>query len=162
MDDDGRDKSRRRLASRIVYASFLVLVVAFILSSALQIVSAVFGWGSERMATTAAATPTTRACGDGVARLSSALERAFAAAMREDDDATALRVFEEARRPEWTDATAADVERSCAAAPHGTDAFAALMRLNLTEEAFVRRQVVEVAPLRRDVAAYLPQERVLR
>jgi hypothetical protein len=58
-------------------------------------------------------------------------------------------------QPEWAEQAA--VATACASDPRGQDAFAALLRLKLAEEGFVRRQIVEIAPVRRDVRAYLPR-----
>jgi hypothetical protein len=146
----------RRLARRIVFGSFLLLATTFIVSSAWQLIAGIYAPAPAPVITDGAGVrDEARACGDGIAKLSSALERGFLAASTKDDEASALRTLAEAMQPEW--AQRAAVEDACATQPRGQDAFAALLRLKLAEEGFVRRQIVEIAPVRRDVRAYLPR-----
>lgn len=144
-----------------MYASFLAVVALFVVASFAQIVQAVFGVGAAPLARAAPPAAGSRAaagaCGQGVARLSTALDRGFSAATVRDSEAAALRAFDEGVRPEWNEDAAAGVEKDCRDDARGRDAFAALLRLKLAEEEFLRRQVVELAPLRRDVEAYLPR-----
>jgi hypothetical protein len=144
----------RRLARRLVFGSFLLLATAFVVSSAWQLIAGIYAPGPVVIAP-AGAPEEARACSDGIARLSTALERGFVAASTKDDEVSALRTLAEGMQPEWTEQAA--VEKACAAQPRGQDAFAALLRLKLAEEGFVRRQIVEIAPVRRDVRAYLPR-----
>jgi hypothetical protein len=143
----------RRLARRLVYGSFLLLATAFVVSSAWQLIAGIYAPAPVVIAP-AGAPAEARACSDGIARLSSALERGFVAASTKEDEASALRTLADGMQPEWADQPA--VEQACATQPRGQDAYAALLRLKLAEEGFVRRQIVEIAPVRRDVRAYLP------
>jgi hypothetical protein len=153
---------RQKLASRLVYGSFLGLATAFILSSTYQLTVGVFGMSIEPLAAKAApatASIEARACADGIALLSNALERGFAHSVGPDGastrtDEAVLANFRKNLEPEWTGESA--VEQTCASHPHGQEAFAALLRLKLAQEGFVRRQMVEIDPLRRSVNAYLP------
>ena len=158
---------RRKLASRIVFGAFALFATAFILSSAAQLMSAVLGLRIEpvtaapQAATTPPLTePGRAACAAGIERLIAALDRAFleasklatAGAMSADGVVTA---FQGSALPEWSEEAA--IETGCRSDPHGSDAFAAVLRLRLAEESFLRRQIVELSPVRRDVQAYLPR-----
>ncbi|WP_394820571.1 hypothetical protein [Pendulispora albinea] len=161
--------ARQKLASRLVYGSFLGLAAAFILSSAFQLIVSVFGLGIEPLAAPGAGAGQTvdshpHACTEGIASLSAALDRSFAHAAGPDPTAGAagepaseealLANFRKNLEPEWAEER--KIEESCMGQPRGRDAFAALLRLKLAEEGFVRRQMVEIDPLRRSVQAYLP------
>lgn len=162
---------RQRVASRLVYGSFLGLATAFILSSTFQLVVGVFGVGSEPLAAAdpspagpdglnTPSTPSTQACADGIARLSAALDRNLARAVVPEGESVrteeaALAAFRKGLDPEWTEEAA--IQQSCVNEPRGEDAFAALLRLKLAQEGLVRRQMAEIDPLRRNVQAYLPR-----
>ncbi|WP_394838874.1 hypothetical protein LVJ94_18450 [Pendulispora rubella] len=152
---------RQKLASRLVYGSFLGLATAFILSSTYQLVVGVFGLGSEPLPGSAppASAVEAQACSDGIALLSAALERSFAHSVGPDGasartEEAVVAAFRKNLEPEWTGEPA--IERTCGSHPHGHEAFAALLRLKLAQEGLVRRQMVEIDPLRRSVNAYLP------
>lgn len=140
----GERTGRRSLSSRVVYGSFLGLATAFIVSSTYQIIVALFGLQVAPLASPA----NDSACAAAIERLVGALDRASRAAHGEDEAA-----FASALAPEWD--AQADTERICRAEPRGTDAYGALLRLRRAEEGSIRRQSVEIAPLRRDVGAYL-------
>lgn len=156
-DDAGTvaDARARRLARRIVFGSFLLLSTAFVVSSAWQLIRGIYAPGSPIAPVGASAPSTAAACADGVAKLTTALDRAFAAATTKDDEAAALKTLSETMQPEWSEQAA--VEATCAQEARGQDAYAALLRLRMAEEVFVRRQIAEIAPVRRDVRAYLPR-----
>jgi hypothetical protein len=148
----------RRRGKRIIAAGFVTLATVFIGLSALEIIPQVFGWGVQPLPV--AAGPRSPApgpaCAEGVAQLAAALDRGLAAAsgMRTADEEAAVASFHASLSPEWDGE--ANVAASCSSGPpRGADAFAALLRLKLAEEHFVRKNVVEIAPLRRDIAAYL-------
>ncbi|WP_394849345.1 hypothetical protein LZC95_18100 [Pendulispora brunnea] len=152
---------RQKLASRLVYGSFLGLATAFILSSTYQLMIGVFGMGIEPLPSSGRpeAAVEGQACADGIAQLSAALERGFAHSVGPDGasartEEAVVAGFRKNLEPEWTGEAA--IERTCASHPHGQEAFAALLRLKLAQEGFVRRQMVEIDPLRRSVNAYLP------
>jgi len=153
---------RQKLASRAVYGSFLGFATAFILASTYNLVVGVFGLGIEPLVGTPPpekASVETRACADGIAQLSNALERSFAHSVGPDGasartEEALVATFRKNLEPEWTGESA--IEQTCASHPHGQEAIAALLRLKLAQEGFVRRQMVEIDPLRRSVNAYLP------
>lgn len=167
------DRRARLRAKRAVLGVFIAVASVFIGLSALQIVPAVFGLGVTPLAGLPDLSgPTPRGCSEGVRRLAAALDRAAARAVeaRGDevrsqgrvleekqaaaDEEAALQSFRAALAPEWDGEEA--VAALCKDDPRGEDAFAALLRLRLAEEHFLRKELVEIAPLRRDVAAYLP------
>lgn len=144
---------RENLGKRVVLAAFLGFTTLFVLSSTWQLMIGTFGMGTKALSVVL--DPNATACADGVRRLTGALDRAMGKASVADSERSALDAFEANLAPEWNDETA--VASQCESHPHGRDAFSALLRLRRTEEAFVRRQVVEIAPVRRDVQAYLPR-----
>jgi hypothetical protein len=158
--------SRARLAWRRAAIGLLfATATVFIGVSAVQIIPAVFGAGAKPLAPDSA---TGRECAKGLRDLEHALDRAteqamvggaaagaHAAGSTNDDQEAALSAFRDRLRPEWD--TQAAIADKCKASPHGAEAFAALARLRRADEGLVRRQAVEVLPLRRDVAAYLPR-----
>jgi len=177
-DEEGRaDRTpRQRVASRVVYGTFLGVATAFILSSTVQIIVAVFGLDAAPLGGQVASpvgdapgspvAANARACTEGIARLAGALDRSFARtaiAQAAGDDGPrgidreeALAAsFRKDLAPEWD--TEKAVEASCAGDTRSEDAFAALLRLKWAQEGFVRRQMVEIEPLRREVRAYLPR-----
>jgi hypothetical protein len=112
---------------------------------------------SATAADTPASTTANAACAEGVRRLLASIDAAVVSAKTEGatDEATAVARFKERLAPEWADENA--IRARCASVPRGQDAFAAVLRLRLAQEGFVRRQVAEITPIRRDVTAYLPR-----
>lgn len=164
---DPDDKRARLRGKRVVLSVLVVAACLFVGLSAAQIIQAVFGAGIQPLAPSGERGVHQQACVEGIRTLTEALDRAAARAVGVRaaatewaekqaivDDSLAIAAFNTGLSPEWDSENA--VQERCGHDPQGTDAFAALLRLRLAEEQFVRRQVVEIAPLRRDVAAYLP------
>ena len=152
--DPKRAEARRR-GKRLTTAVYGAFAIAFVVLSTYQIAVGVFGVGAAPLegAHEAARSPGARECIDGVRALAAALDRAMAQASVSPDDASAGAAFRAALAPEWDRERA--IERRCADDPRTTDAFAALRRLRLAEEASVRRQGADLGPLRRELATYL-------
>ncbi len=152
----------RRRGRRAVLATFLFFTVAFIAISATEIISTALGSPVTPIAAitgkddTSADPVKSRECADGVHSLASAVDLAAAAALASPDEKTATTRFRESLAGVW-DPNEKPTEASCNSVPRGRDAFAAVLRLREAQEGFIRRQVVEIAPLRRDVSAYLPR-----
>ncbi len=150
--EDAVVAAAQRRAKRYVAAAFVTFAAIFVGASGLQLVGAVFGTNAPVRGETPA--PLSRgSCAQSLLGLSRAVERAIAVSLHAADEAHALETFSSSLSPEWDREKA--VESGCAAEPRGRDAYAAVLRLRRAGEGFARRQVVELAPLRRDVAAYL-------
>jgi len=142
------DAARARLqGKRAVLGVILLVSLAIIGASALQIVPAVFGAGTRPIP---AAPPgsSARTCAEGVLRLELALERAV--------DAAGSASFQGRLEPEW--AAEPTVRQACDQSSEGIDAWAALARLRSAEEQLSPRAQAELEPLRRDVIAHLPAD----
>ncbi len=138
-----------RRGRRIVTAAFLIFAAAFIVTSTVDIARGVY---DEHVASTEGPPPTA-ACVEGIKTLVGALDRAVSVATSAKDEPSALSAFSSGAKPEWD--AAYGTESACSTTPQGKDAFAALVRLRAADESFLKRRVAEVAPLRRDVDAYL-------
>jgi len=155
------DAQARRDARRAANGIVIVVAVAFIGASAVQIVPAVFGAGVRPIAPAGAGSPEGQ-CGEGVRSLALALDRAGGEAWSPSpggepldvDPEAARQAFERGLLPQWNAET--EVERACAQSGEGLDAWAALLRLRRAEEQAVLRGRVELVPLRREVAAHVP------
>jgi hypothetical protein len=148
-------KRAKVVGRRIIISAFITLATVFIGLSAIQIIPAALGVSRDDGPIFGKAAPLSAACVSGVSRLNAALDRGAASvvtnsAAKEDEASAAFRA---SLSPEWDGAAA--VESACASEPRGRDAYAALVRLREAREHAARRDAVEIAPLRRDVAAYL-------
>jgi hypothetical protein len=148
---------------RIAHAVVLVVAVAFVGDSALQIIPAVFGLGIRQVPAGPPGSPELE-CVQGVFSLARALDRASAdawspraaRAVTQADDDPAIQAFRSGLLPEWS--AEAKVENACAQSREGLEAWAALVRLRRAEEQVVVHSLVELIPLRRDVEAHLPAD----
>ena len=162
-DADELARARFR-GKRYTMAAFVTFAAVFVGWSAVQVIRGVFGLGVPALAARGARggqlegadrpVPLQGDCARGLARLSGAVDRGVARASPARDEAEAATAFRLALSPEWDGA--ADVEGLCSAQPQGRDAYAALMRFRRAGEGYARMQGVELAPLRREVAEYLP------
>ena len=142
------DAARARLqGKRAVLGIILVVSLALIGSSSMQIIPAVFGVG-VRAIPSAPPGSSARTCADGVRKLALALDRAVGAAGSAS--------FQARLQPEW--ALEATVRQACSQSTEGIDAWAALVRLRSAEEQLSPRAGAELEPLRRDVIAHLPAD----
>ena len=132
-----------------------MLAVLFIGSSAWQIVRALFAENRDSVLVS----PEQRACALGLRELATALDRAanlVVASSNEVGTNEAAAAFRRGLSPEWN--TADSVQRTCAASPEGTDAWAALERLRTAEEQLARQNRTDLGPIRRDLTAHLPSD----
>jgi hypothetical protein len=143
----------KRITSAI-YAVFTVLAAAFVISSTYQIAVGVM---SEPSPGAAAPPPVTLApaCAEGVRSLAVAVDRGVAAAASATDRNDAERRYRAARSPEWDDAKQRELVLPCAGDTHGTDAVAAVSRLDRAAEGAIRRQTDELGPVRRAVDSFI-------
>jgi hypothetical protein len=147
--DEARARSEGK---RIAHLIVISIALAFIGASAAQVIPAVFGLDARPLQAappvpTGAESPgglSERGCADGIHSLALGLDRAT------------LNAWRDGVLPEWN--TAADVERACAKSRRGLDAWSTLLRLRRAEEDVVLHGLAELAPLRRDVAARLPDD----
>ena len=150
-------EARRLAAARrvksAVFAAYTAFAILFILLSIKALVLGVFHTDPTKLGG-APPNPTEKTCADGIRALTAALDRAMVAAAAVHEDAETLAAFRGALSPEWRDQDR--LGAVCGSEPRGADAYAALLRLRRAEEGFLGRQVVEIAPLRRDVEAYVP------
>ena len=140
-DDDSPDASARRWGRRVAILFVIGVAMAFIGSSAAQIVPAVFGFGVRPLPSGPPGS-SARTCAEGVRVLSQGLE---GASHRGELPASA-----------WD--TTGPVYRACAASPEGLDAWAALLRLRMTAEQVPHAGPRELDPLRRDLYEHLPAD----
>jgi hypothetical protein len=172
---EGQKRAGRR-ARGVAAAAVLVVAIAFVASSAWQILAAVF---YARPPHVRPPTPAEAECVVRLRSLEAALERgtdrathatmakappepgaadpatlAAQAAERAATEAEAHDAFEAALAPEWDDADSA--KRACATTPRAREAWAALLRLRRGLEGGARKQAHEIAPLRRDFETRLP------
>lgn len=145
--------SKKHIASA-VYAVFTVLATAFIVSSTYQIASAVFAKpANEDSAAPAASLPP--ACAEGVRQLVTAIDRGLAAAGGLANGEEALSRYHSARDPEWDGERHHKLVRPCMGDARGTDAVAAVTRLDRAAVGAIRRQTGELASVRRTVDSFI-------
>jgi len=137
--------------NRAVYAAFITLAAAFVLSSTVQIARAVF----TEPAAPAAADAVSDACAVGLRALAAAVDRGVVAASSAHDRADAENRYRAARSPEWDPPRRDDLVRACAADRAGADALAAITRLDQAAEGAVGRHVAQLGPVRRAVDSYI-------
>jgi hypothetical protein len=155
---DGAIVERARQRGRRVAHGLVILVaLAFIAASALQIIAAVFGRNTAGPGAWRAISPTDHACAVGLRALAEALDRGSDGVGPWGD--MDERHFVIGRDPVLAAGSMADrVSQACAASPEGLDAWAALERLRSAREQVARRSQAELGPLRRDLFAHLPTD----
>ena len=151
--DDGLEAARRR-GKRYTAAAFVSFAAIFVVLSSYELVAAAYGLGITPLPAGTPKAVGASACASELRGLTSAVERALAAALVAPNEAQADADFQAALLPEWDRRDA--IERTCKDSPQGRDALAAVERLRRAGEGLVHRQAVELGPPRRDVAAYLP------
>ena len=130
------------------------IAVPFIVSSTLQIATAVFGIGASRIPPGTPGSPK-QTCSTGIIELEAALDRASARLLANPEDGNGDGAGRDLP-PEWGRADA--VHRACDAVEGGTQAWAALERLLIGQRQLARHARDDLMPLRRDVSAHLPAE----
>ena len=144
------------MGKRAGHAVIIVLAVAFIGASAVQVIPAVFRMGAHHAPSTVP-DPQARVCALGVRPLAAALERAGARAWSAHASAdSALDSFQQALAPEWKDEER--IRSDCEKSSEGAETWAALVRLRRAEEQALLSGADDVQPLRRDLAAHLPAD----
>lgn len=148
-----RVPSPKRITS-VVYAVFSVVAGAFVISSTVQIAQAVLAEPSPGAAAPAAVS-IAPACAEGVRTLAVAVDRAVVAAAGATDRLDGERRYQAARSPEWDEGKRRDLAAPCAGDPRGTDAVAAVSRLDRAAAGSIRRQTDELGPVRRAVDSFI-------
>ena len=147
----------RRLGRKYVIVAFAAVGGAFTVLTTEQLVLGVFVEGARPLASSAVPLGASSgpSCGESLRRMEAAVERAVTASGQAIDETAASDAYRRALAPEW-DGRAAVESRCAAEKPGGTDALASVVRLRVAGEQLARRHASELAPLRRDVASYLP------
>jgi hypothetical protein len=150
----GEQPARKRStpATRAVYAVFVALAAAFIVSSTVQIAQEVFAEPGPSGDAPGAVAP---ACAAGLRTLASAVDRGLAAAGAASDAADAERRYRAARSPEWDPARQQELVRPCEGDAHGVAAIAAMARLDRAAEGAVQRRSDELGPVRRAALSFI-------
>ncbi|MDB4936192.1 MAG: hypothetical protein JWP87_3164 [Labilithrix sp.] len=148
-----RVPSPKRITSA-VYAAFVVVAAAFVISSTVQIARSVLAEPAPG-APTPASVAVAPACASGVRTLAVAVDRGVAAAAAATDRDEAEKRYRAARSPEWDDAKRRELVQPCGTDPHGDDAVAAVTRLDRAAEGAIRRQTDELGPVRRAVDSFI-------
>ena len=133
--------ARRKTVSRAVYATFGLLVTAFIVHSTVQVVRTIF------YADAAPVRPLAEPCASRLRQLMSAIDRASAAETAASDERGARDAFRAALAPEWNDLESV---RSSCAGPDEEDALAATERLERAYEAHAGDRAARTSEMRRD------------
>jgi hypothetical protein len=151
-----RVPSPKRITS-VVYAVFVIVAAAFVISSTIQIARSVLAEPSPGAAN-ASSVAVAPACAEGVRTLALAVDRGVAAAATATDRSDGERRYRAARGPEWDEPKRAELVQPCTESPgsaHGTDAVAAVTRLDRAAEGAIRRQTDELGPVRRAVDSFI-------
>ena len=141
----------------MVYAVFVVVAAAFVISSTVQIARSVLAEPSpgDVNATSVTVAP---GCADGVRTLALAVDRGVAAAATATDRTDGERRYLAARGAEWNEPKRSELLQPCSAQASGsagTDAVAAVSRLDRAAEGSIRRQTDELGPVRRAVDSFI-------
>lgn len=138
-----------RKVTRIVYGAFVAVTAIFVSGLIYEVAVQVFAGEAPKVEALAAD------CADGVKSLEAAVNRGIAAGLGaadvDVDDAVAR--YRGARDQEWQKLDA--IAAKCSAQPRGTEAMAALARLDRQAEGVVRRQTAELRAVRREVDSFI-------
>jgi len=135
-----------RMGRRIGTLAVAFVAVPFIVSSAYQIIVALFELAPSHQAPPAA-------CVAGIRSLAGALDEASSKATREIDQASAKRVFDQSLTSAWSGSD--DTEKTCSSTPEGAEAFASLARLRRAHEDALFRRANDVDRLHQALEARL-------
>jgi hypothetical protein len=157
-DADGVVAAARLRGRRMALMAVVVVSVAFVASSALQIVPAVFGSGFTPLPSGAAPGSPEQRCAAGVRSLADALDRAGSrlASVARPTRSSSAGALTPGLSPEWD--SAGEVQSACTEAQGGPQAWASLQRLRMAEEQWGRLDRDDIEAVRRDVAAHLPAD----
>ncbi len=139
----------RRLRNGVI-ATIGIVATVFVLSTAWQIIRAVFDLNPEPLASSTAEDD----CAHQIRSLEAALDRGAAAATRAKGEAAAEQAFADELLPEWSRAD--DAEATCKREPNGTAAWSALLQLRRGLEGRARHDANETASLRKALHERLP------
>jgi hypothetical protein len=134
--------TRKSRVTRAVYGVFIVLVAAFVVSNIWQVARALFG-ASESAAEVAAAAKVHPDCAAAIAREIEAIEKARSTASMEANGEAAKDRYDRERR-----SSQKATDTVCAAEPQGSEALAALARLERAAKAHAVRDATELRPVR--------------
>lgn len=135
--------TRKQRVTRVVYGVYVVVVAAFVVSNIAQVARAVFGGRGEP--STEARFPTVGpACAKLLEDQLPAIEQARLLASSEPNGGAAQARYALAR----SDSRSPELVRTCSADPKGTDALAALARLDRLAESEAVRTASELRPVR--------------
>jgi hypothetical protein len=147
----------RRLGRKYVTVVFGVVALGFMALTTHQLVVGVFGVDARPLPSSEDEQGPGVTCAARLRGMEAAVERGIAAAAHAPDETAASARYRSALAPEWDDSAA--VESTCEKEiPGGIDALATVNRLRVAGEQLARRHASELAPLRHDVATYLPRD----
>jgi len=142
--------------ARAVYAPFVLLASAFVVSSTVQIAQSVFAEGD--LDARAGAPALSTACASAVRELTAAVDRGIADASSARDHAEAARKYRAARGPAPDAPERRELVRPCQNERQGEDALAAVSRLDRAAEGAVTAaasKIAELGPVRRAVDSFI-------
>lgn len=139
----------KKTAARIVYAAFVAISAWFIVSSTVQIMNAVFGFGAANPK----AGRLDPSCASALRSLADAVDRGMRAGAASTDPRAAEEAYAAAKNPEW--AQRDELLKSCNADAHAKQASAALLRLDRVALSTLRRHSAELGPVRREVDSFI-------
>ena len=139
-------KPKTRITS-LVYGAYVALTTAFVAALVLEVASQVFGDDAPRVE---ALSPE---CAGAVRELYTGVNRGITDGLGGEDADVAVRRYRDARDEAWKNKDT--VAATCAGEPRGTDAIAALARLDRRAEGLVRRHTIELGTVRREVDSFI-------
>lgn len=138
-------KPNKRI-TRVVYGSYVALTTVFVGLLIVEVSGQVFAEEPPG----AALSP---ACASGIKELYGGVDRGIVVGLGAEDVDLAVARYRQTRDDEWKGKAA--VEAACAADPRGSDAMAALARLDRQAEAVVRKQTTALRAVRREVDSFI-------
>lgn len=148
MSSPGAPANKR--LNRVIYGVFVTITTVFVLTSTVQVSSAVF---SSNESVTPEAKVGER-CGAAIATLIQGVDDALAAAGASAAEEAKRRYLEKRREVPREEA-----ERACADDPHGAEALAAVARYDRAAETFAARRGSELSPVRVRAQSFIRQDR---
>lgn len=139
---------RKKRTARAVYAAFIVLVAAFVVSSIEQVARAIFAPSGEREGSA----KVSDRCAEGLTEQIAAIEAARAVASGEAsaEAARARYAREREQRP-----ARPELEQACAGERHGLEALAAVARLDRAAEARAGKSAAALTPVRAAAQSFI-------
>lgn len=140
---------KQRLA-RVIYGVFIVIVAAFVISNIWQVAYVLFVAEPASEADASRTPKVTGACKAAIAEEMSSIAAAAEIASREPDGDTARSRYMKERRGNTRSPGAA-----CTSDPHGTEAMAALERLDRASQAHTVRDATELRAVRLSAQSFI-------